>query len=105
MSQDLARCGESRLWAAVLGVALIDALPAYPTRQGLTGAPEAGVDLLRLDRARAWLRLANPDFREVCELAGRDPDQVFRYFQLHHTPRDQLVVRTQAQIRKKRSVV
>lgn len=99
---DLERCPERRLWTGVLAMALIDALPAVIARQGLNGAPAAGIDLLKLDRARAWLRLSNPDFREVCELAGRDPESVFAHYQKHHTPRDQLLAAPPAVLNKRR---
>jgi len=63
---------ERGLWLAVISNALTDA--AAP--------PDARHEGTRHDRlsSRAWFRITNPDFREVCFLAGVEPEAVIAAF-------------------------
>jgi hypothetical protein len=60
------------LWVAVISNAFTDAF----------APPTSKVPFIEHDRAssRAWFRIANPDFREVCFLAGLDPEAVIAAF-------------------------
>lgn len=58
---------EQRLWQAVLGQAVADAMMDDPQSQESVGAKKS---------ARRWFDLADRNFRMVCELAGMNPDAV-----------------------------
>lgn len=61
------RDGERVLWVSVILQAIRDATDCL--------ADKANRDVTRT-QARAWFRPSNPDFIEVCNLAGMDPSQV-----------------------------
>lgn len=62
---------EAALWRAVVTQAVMDA----SWKQ--TGKHETvGDSVLNRDKARAWLLGNSKDFREVCFMAGFDPDAV-----------------------------
>ncbi len=58
---------EQRLWQAVLGQAVADAMMDDPQSQESVGAKKS---------ARFWFDSADRNFRCVCEMAGMDPDAV-----------------------------
>lgn len=62
--------GEQSLWRAVLLQQILDARSEPRTNA------KYNADLALKRTADAWLRLSNPDFRIVCELAGLAPDRI-----------------------------
>lgn len=58
---------EQRLWQAVLGQAVADAMMEDPQSSKSVDAKKS---------ARRWFDLADRNFRMVCELAGMNPDAV-----------------------------
>ncbi len=58
---------EQRLWQAVLGQAVADAIMEDPQSSKSVDAKES---------ARRWFDFADRNFRMVCELAGMNPDAV-----------------------------
>jgi hypothetical protein len=67
---------EARLWRAVIFQARLDAtmnIHLGPSRQSRT---LANTEALARHRARHWLTGFSRDFREVCELAGFEPELV-----------------------------
>ena len=58
---------EQRLWQAVLGQAIRDAIMEDPQTLKSTMAKKS---------ARFWFDSADRNFRWVCEMAGMDPDAV-----------------------------
>ena len=62
---------EKQLWQSVIYRAALDA--TYPPQKKRGKRSEA--EMARIDADR-WFRQAGRDFREVCNLAGMDPDFV-----------------------------
>lgn len=58
---------EQRLWQAVLGQAISDAMMEDP---------QTLESMMDKKSARRWFDLADRNFRMVCELAGMNPDAV-----------------------------
>lgn len=61
--------GERAMWAAVIEQAVRDA-------SKLSWVAPANERVLVRNSAARWLKEAGPDFREVCDMAGIDPDAV-----------------------------
>lgn len=68
--------GESSLWAAVLCNALQEAAGVIIDNQD---RGRDGRDTI-MRQARAWFSYGNPDFIEVCTLAGFDPAEIITVF-------------------------
>ena len=58
---------EQRLWQAVLGQAISDAMMEDP---------QTLESMMNKKSARSWFDFAGRNFRWVCEMAGMDPDAV-----------------------------
>ena len=58
--------GERRLWQAVLALAIADA----------TSKSQTNFAIQNRDPADSWIRDGRKDFREVCAMAGLDPNAV-----------------------------
>ena len=58
---------EERLWQAVLGQAISDAMMEDP---------QTLESMMDKKSARSWFDFADRNFRWVCEMAGMDPDAV-----------------------------
>lgn len=72
---------EQRLWQAVVYKAFIDAL----------GDDSKDRDAMRAKReADAWIRDCRRDFRQVCALAGMDPDFLSQAYNDGRVDRDLL---------------
>jgi len=56
---------EQKLWQSVVVKAALDATAHYPA---------SSEDYSAQKQADAWLRVGGADFKEVCNLAGLDPD-------------------------------
>jgi hypothetical protein len=65
---------DRQLWTAVLELAIADAL-GRSTYNLVDYRRDCGLFEPRLE-AQQWIEEAEPDFHEVCHLAGLDPDAV-----------------------------
>jgi hypothetical protein len=70
---------ERVLWMSVLQQAVMDALRAPRPTHPLVAAAVFYAENDR-DQARAWIEGGGKDFREVCTLAGVDPEWVQRMY-------------------------
>ena len=66
---------EQEMWIAVLARAVHDAF--------------GSLDYLEASKAIAWFKSNSKDFRDVCEMAGRDPKYVHRKLIKEVTKREQ----------------
>lgn len=69
--QQPANTDERSLWVNVILRAINDAMTG-----GDTNISGKNSDLIR-QQSRTWLRPTNPDFIEVCSLAGLDPEATY----------------------------
>lgn len=66
---------EVGLWRSVVKLALDDAMGV--TKVNSTDEAVRKEGIRNQDRARSWLLSRSRDFRQVCSLAGLDPDAVY----------------------------
>ena len=83
--------GEPGMWISVVLQAIRDAT---------VGTANSGKADLNRQQARTWFRLSNPDFIEVCSLAGLDPEATFEKAQAAITRYDAAITKAKPVVQR-----